>query len=72
QRRLAIANFRLRKTAENLVLERFGATFAQEGGTLAARMERRETDPYSLANELLNSSPLQEHAHERDARSKIA
>ncbi len=57
RRRLAIANFRLRKTAENLVLERFGATFDQEGGALAARMVRRETDPYSLANELLEHDP---------------
>ena len=72
RRRLAIADFRLRKTAENLVLERFAAAFAREGGALAARMARRETDPYSLASELLNSSRLQEHAHEQDARSKIA
>ena len=72
QRRLAIANFRLRKTAENLVLERFGAVFAREGETLADRMLRRETDPYSSANELLGSSLSQEHSHERDARSKIA
>ncbi len=72
RRRHAIANFRLRKTAENLVLERFGEAFAQEGDALAARMVRRETDPYSLANELLRSSYPQEHGHERDARSKIA
>ena len=72
RRRLAIADFRLRKTAENLVLERFGAVFAQEGSALAARMVRRETDPYSLANELLDSSYPQEQSHERDARSKIA
>jgi LAO/AO transport system kinase len=72
QRRLAIANFRLRKTAENLVLERFGAVFARAGGTLADRMLRREIDPYSLANELLGSTLSQEQSHERDARSKIA
>jgi LAO/AO transport system kinase len=72
QRRLAIANFRLRKTAENLVLERFGEAFAHEGEAFAARMVRRETDPYSLATELLDSSLSPEHSHERDARSKIA
>jgi LAO/AO transport system kinase len=72
QRRLAIANFRLRKTAENLVLERFGAVFARAGGTLADRMLRREIDPHSLANELLGSTLSQEQSHERDARSKIA
>jgi LAO/AO transport system kinase len=72
RRRLSIANFRLRKTAENIVLERFGGLFAHHGAALAARMVRRETDPYSLANELLTSSFPQEHAHEQDARSKIA
>jgi LAO/AO transport system kinase len=71
RRRLAIANFRLRKTAENLVLERFGKAFAQGGDALAVRMARREVDPYSLANELLTSSLPQEHSHEQDARSDI-
>jgi LAO/AO transport system kinase len=72
KRRLAIADFRLRKTAENLVLVRFGDIFAQAGAALAARLLRRETDPYSLANELLGSPLPPEHADEQDARSKIA
>ena len=72
RRRLSIANFRLRKTAENIVLERFGGLFARQGAALAAQMARRETDPYSLADELLTASFPQEHAHEQDARSEIA
>ncbi|HZT28057.1 MAG TPA: methylmalonyl Co-A mutase-associated GTPase MeaB [Pseudolabrys sp.] len=72
QRRLAIAEFRLRKTAENLLLDRFGETMAQAGGPLAARLMRREANPYTLATELLNTAPLREISHEQDARSKIA
>ncbi len=71
-RRLAIANFRLRKTAEDLLLQRFGAAAEDAGGALAAKLLRREADPYSLANELINSSFPTEHAHEQDARSRIA
>ncbi|MGZ8325839.1 MAG: methylmalonyl Co-A mutase-associated GTPase MeaB, partial [Rhodoplanes sp.] len=72
QRRLAIADFRLRKTAENLLLERFEKVAAAAGAPLAARLARREADPYSLASELLDSPQHKEHAHEPDARSKIA
>lgn len=52
-RQLAIASFRLRKTAENVLLEQFGETFAHRGSPLAARLADRSADPYSLANELL-------------------
>ena len=72
ERRLAIAQFRLRKTAENLLLERFAGVIAKAGAPLAAKLMRRETDPYSLANELMDSALPKERAHERDARSKIA
>jgi LAO/AO transport system kinase len=72
QRRLAIAEFRLRKTAQNLLLERFGKTIAADSAALAAKLARRETDPYSLASELIDSSLSPEHAHEQDARSRIA
>jgi LAO/AO transport system kinase len=56
-RRLAIAQFRLRKTAENLLLERFGDKFGQSGSALATRLAERSADPYTLANELLEESP---------------
>ena len=72
QRRLAIAQFRLCKTAENLLLERFDKAAAKASAPFAARLARREADPYSLANELLDSSHHEEHAHEPDARSKSA
>ena len=52
-RQLAIASFRLRKTAENLLLERFADKFAHAGAPLAARLLDRNADPYSLAHELL-------------------
>jgi LAO/AO transport system kinase len=72
ERRLAIAQFRLRKTAENLLFERFAGVIAKAGAPLAAKLMRRETDPYSLANELMDSALPKEHVHEPDARSKIA
>src|SRR5262249_37656562 len=72
RRRQSIASFRLRKTAEALVLERFGGVFARQGVALAAQMMRRQADPYSLADQLLASSFPQEHTHEQDARSSLA
>lgn len=72
QRSFAIADFRLRKTVENLLLERFANVAVKVSKPIVARLERREGDPYSLADELLGSSFLTEHAHEYDTRSKIA
>ncbi len=72
QRRLAIAQFRLRKTAENLLLDRFAETAARATGPLAAKLMRRDADPYTLANELLNTSLLPEQTDDKNARSQIA
>jgi len=72
KRQLAIANFRLRKTAENLLLERMGELIAKAAAPLAARLLQREADPYSLARELLDQPHLGGPAHEQSARSKIA
>lgn len=80
RRRLAIAGFRLRKTAEDLLLARFGAAFGEASQSLPARLVARETDPYSLASELIRTLPLQEETqegsigarHEQDARPKVA
>lgn len=52
-RRLAISEFRLRKTAENLLLSRFLEQARSYLPALADRLERRSGDPYSLAEELL-------------------
>ncbi len=56
QRRLAIAGFRLEKTAENLLIERFQQSAAALTPALAAKLSARQGDPYSLARELLAAS----------------
>ncbi len=56
ERRLAIAGFRLRKTAETLLIERFAEAAAAHAPAIAARLCGREGDPYTLANELLAAS----------------
>jgi LAO/AO transport system kinase len=74
-RELSIAKFRLWKTAENMLLRRFSEEFANQDATLATRLMRRETDPYSVAVEFLKKTRLREShgaRHELDARSKIA
>lgn len=76
QRRLAIASFRLRKTAETILLQRFADTVQHAGPPLAAMLAERVADPYSLASQLLERSLLRDQSqgarHEQDARSKIA
>jgi LAO/AO transport system kinase len=74
-RRLSIAQFRLRKTAENMLLQRFAEDLANDDGSLAGRLMRRESDPYATAAEFLQQRTLRESQgarHEPDARSKIA
>ncbi len=56
RRRVAIAGFRLEKTAENLLLERFARTAAGLTPDFAERLVRHEGDPYSLASELVAAS----------------
>lgn len=71
-RRLGVAEFRLRKTAENLLMERFDRLVAEQGAPLAMKLLDRRSDPYALANDLLNASFEREDPREQDARSKIA
>ena len=52
-RRLAIARFRLVKTAENLLVARFTAAAEPLSQDFAVRLERRETDPYASADDLV-------------------
>ena len=62
----ASPNFRLRKTAENLLLERFGeCSIAQSADAARAELMAREADPYSLASELLHRSLSSEENHEQ-------
>jgi LAO/AO transport system kinase len=52
-RRAKIAEFRLRKTAESLVLQHFNVAAAEAAPELAATLAKRDGDPYSLAAELV-------------------
>jgi LAO/AO transport system kinase len=56
RRRVAIAQFRLEKTAENLLMERFAKSSAPFALGFAERLERHEGDPYSLASALVAAS----------------
>lgn len=63
-RQARIARFRLEKTAENLLLERFAKDAERLAPPLAERLLRRDSDPYTLANEMLNLPAEKERAHE--------
>lgn len=54
-RRREIAEFRLHKTAQNLLLERFAKSAGLTAPSIAERLRRREAGPYELAEELLAS-----------------
>ena len=56
KRQRSIATFRLQKTAENLLIERFAKATSSQISPIADRLLRRESDPYALANELLAAS----------------
>ena len=56
RRRRAIARFRLEKTAENLLMERFLRKAGALSEPLAERLSARDGDPYSLANTLLEEA----------------
>jgi LAO/AO transport system kinase len=76
RRRLAIADFRLHKTAENLLLAQFNAAFGELGPSPAERLVDRQIDPYSLADEFIRTltgpQDPQGARHEQDARPKVA
>jgi len=55
QRRLAIGHFRLRKTAETILLARFNMELERLAPAFVRPLADRETDPYSLARELLDA-----------------
>ena len=54
QRRARVAAFRLRKTAETLLLERFASGSAAHTAALAARLAARDADPYGAAEALID------------------
>ena len=64
QRRRRVAAFRLAKTAETVLNERFRRAAAALSPPLATRLAQRDSDPYSLAQELITQSIRKEHSHE--------
>lgn len=74
-RRLSIAQFRLRKIAEKMLLQRLTDDLATADGLLVSELVRRRIDPYSAAREFIEGTTLGESRgvrHEPDARCKIA
>ncbi len=65
RRRLHIAEFRLARIAEMLVLERFESSAKDLRKNLAARLIDRESDPYSLAEALVADALNGAKIHER-------
>ena len=53
ERRRHIAAFRLRKTAEAMLLDGFGDMVERESAPLVGRLERREIDPCAAAQKML-------------------
>lgn len=61
QRELAIASFRLDKTAETLLIERFLRGSQLLRSAFSDKLRSRERDPYSLASELVSNALSQPH-----------
>jgi LAO/AO transport system kinase len=64
QRRRRVALFRLEKTAETLLLERFRASAGRRAGALAARVADRAADPYAAAHELILNTIREDYTDE--------
>jgi LAO/AO transport system kinase len=62
-RRRRIADFRLQKTAETVLLERFGRASRALRPALAARLAERESDPYTMARELVAAALREEYSN---------
>lgn len=60
KRRQEIAEFRLRKTAETLLLRQFNESADRLSGQYVSRLTQRDSDPYELATQLLTQSIGQE------------
>jgi len=64
QRRRRVAEFRLAKTAETMLIERFAGGARGIAPPLARRLADRDTDPYSAAQSLIAQTLKQEYADE--------
>jgi len=64
ERRRRVAAFRLHKTAQTLLLERFGAGAQGFAPALAASLAERGTDPYAAARQLIAQAIRKEYSDE--------
>ncbi|HMN21178.1 MAG TPA: methylmalonyl Co-A mutase-associated GTPase MeaB [Ottowia sp.] len=64
ERRRRVAEFRLQKTAETLLLERFGIGARAFSPPLADRLANRAFDPYAAARELITQTIQKEYAND--------
>jgi len=62
ERRRRVAQFRLHKTAETLLLERFASGAAAFGPALASSLADRGTDPYAAARQLIAHTIRKEYS----------
>ncbi|UCE32341.1 MAG: methylmalonyl Co-A mutase-associated GTPase MeaB [Burkholderiales bacterium] len=63
ERRRRVALFRLLKTAETVLLERFGSGAALLAPPLAAQLAERDADPYAAARALIDATIRKEYGH---------
>ena len=64
ERRQRVARFRLLKTAETVLLERFKRAAAADAAPLAAQLAERSVDPYAAARALIDATIRKETADE--------
>ncbi|MCW5657092.1 MAG: methylmalonyl Co-A mutase-associated GTPase MeaB [Burkholderiaceae bacterium] len=64
ERRRRVAEFRLQKTAETLLLERFTAGASAFAPALAETLSGRQTDPYAAARQLISKTIRKEYSNE--------
>ena len=64
ERRRRVAEFRLHKTAETLLLERFASGAHAFSTELAANLTDRASDPYAAARELIVKTIRKEYSND--------
>ena len=64
ERRRRVAEFRLHKTAETLLLERFASGAKEYSSTLADNLAERASDPYTAARELIIKTIRKEYSND--------
>ena len=64
RRRRRIADFRLQKTAETVLLERFHRASVDARPALATQLAGRTSDPYTMAQQLVITALRKEYSNE--------